>query len=240
MNLTLENCADFVRSSMPEAVREEVRALYMAETEAKEALWQKVAAYFAGKDQYFQRIVGQIEKVRELRQDVEAEKAQHSRALVEATLSGDSVVIQRVQGELARCEAERASLNGQIEMFTAYELTGDPALYEEITQDHCALLDLISSNSAIRDAMYTETEKIKSSWACAVYNPDTYGKWVSGNYREPWQSDFEKVQVDQQTTPETVGTKLNAKTAAAPTAAAAETTRQRSTAAPGAVFLPVQ
>ena len=236
MKLSLENCADFARSSTPEAVRDAVSELYRAETEAKEALRQKVAAYFTGKDQRFQRIVGQIEKVQQQRDAVEAEKARHSRALVEATLSDDSAVIQRVQGELAKCEAELASCNSQVEMFTAYELTGDPALYAEISEDHAGLLDLISSNAQIRDAMYTETEKLRSAWASAVY-PENRKMWVSGDFKEPWQSDFEKVQADQQKTPETVGEKFNAKAAADKKA---EATRQRSAAVPGAVFLPGQ
>lgn len=213
MKLSLENCADFVRSSTPDAVRDAVSELYQAEDAGKAALRQKVAAYFAGKDQRFQRIVGQIEKVQQQRDAVEAEKARHSRALVEATLSGDSAVIQRVQGELARCEAELASLNGQIEMFTAYEVTGDPALYAEISEDHAGLLDLISSNAQIRGAMYTETEKLRNAWASAVY-PENRKMWVSGDFKEPWMSDFEKVQKDQRKAPETVGAKLDAKASA--------------------------
>lgn len=232
MNLTIENCAGFVRSSTPETVKEAVRELYQAEDAAKAALREKCAAYFASKDERYKRIVEQIASVDAQRQAVEAEKAQHSKALVEATLSGDSTTIQRVQGELARCEAEIASFNGQTEMYTAYELTGDPALYAEIVQDHAALLELISVNSQIRDAMYQITEQIKNAWASAVY-PENRKAWVSGNFREPWQADVEKVQADQQETPETVGARLNTK-AAADKAAAAE--QQRRASIPSVVF----
>ena len=231
MELTIQNCVEFVRNSTPEAVREAVRETYAAETEAKEALRAKCAAYFDGKKQRFQRIEAQVEKIQEQRQAVEAEKARHDRGMVEATISGDDVTITAIQKELERCASALSSFTAQIEMFQGYEITGDPALYAEIAQDHAALQELISANAQIRDALFAETEKNKNAWARAVYNPDTYGHGITG-YREPWMADFDRVQEDQQKAPETVGAKLDAAAADAKTAAA----RQQGAAAPRAVF----
>ena len=232
MSLTLENCADFVRGNSPKTVKAAVRELYQAEDAGKAALREKCTAYFASKDERYKRIVEQIASVDAQRQAVEAEKAQHSRALVEATVNGDSALILQIQGKMERVESQLASFSAQIEAYRSYELTGDPGLYAEITQDHAALLELISAHSQIRDAMFQVTEQIKSAWASAVY-PENRKAWVSGNFREPWMGDFEKVQADQQKTPETVGAKLNAKAAAEK---AAEAERQRRESIPGVVF----
>ena len=236
MILSLENCADFVRSSTPEAVKAAVSELYQAEDAAKEALRQKVAAYFETREQRYQRIVAQIASVEEQRQAVEAEKAQHSRALVEATVNGDSALIHQIQGEMERVESRLASFGAQLEAFRSYELRGDETIAAEIAQDRAALDELISVNSQIRDAMYQITEQIKNAWARAVYNPDTYGKGVTG-YRESWMDAVDRVQNDQKKAPQTVGQRLNAKAEADKKA---EATRQRSAAAPGVVFLPGQ
>ena len=230
MNLTLQNCTEFVHSNGPEAVREAVKELYRTEDAAKIALSEKVKAYFASKDERYKRIVEQIEKVQEQRQAVEAEKGKYDRSLVEATIRGDGETVEAVQKELERCASAIAAYDAQIEVFKAYELRGDEAIAAEIARDHTALLDLIEGNKAIREAMFQITEEIKRAWASAIYNPDV--KRVTG-YREPWMDDFDRVQKDQQKAPATVGAMLDAAAAVDAKTAAA---RQQGAAAPRAVF----
>ena len=226
MNLTLENCTEFVRSNGPEAVREAVRETYAAETEAKEALRAKCAAYFDGKKQRFQRIVEQIEKVQEQRRAVEAEKGQHDRCMVEATILGDGETVEAVQKELERCASAIAAYDAQVVMFKGYELRGDPALFAELEEDRAALRDLIEGNKAIRKAMFQITEEIKNAWASAVYKHKSELEVITrpSDYREPWEIQADRVRDDQRKTPETVGAKLDA------------AARQQGAAAPRAVF----
>lgn len=204
MELTLENCVEFVRSSTPEAVKEAVLEMNRAEEARKSALGQKCAAYFASKDERLKRIVDQLENISEQRQAVEAEKARHNQALVNATLARDAGTVAAIQGKLSGCESDLASFTAQIEMFRAYELRGDPALFQEIAQDHAALLELIEANKAIRTAMDEAAQEIAYAWKTAVV-------FNSGNWREPWQDQIDRVQKDQRKTPETVGAKLEKK-----------------------------
>ena len=236
MNLTLDNCVEFVRSSTPEAVKAAVQEMNHAEEAQKSALSQKCAAYFASKEQRYQRIVDQIRKAQGQREAVEAEKATHNQALVNATLSGDDETVTAIQQELERCESALASFTAQIEMFRAYQLDGDPELSAEIERDRAALKTLIDGNKAIREAVFQVTEEIKRAWASAVYDPDAKGVALPWNHREPWEIKADRVRDDQREKPVVVGAKLDAASADAKTAAA----RQQGATAPRAVFLPGQ
>ena len=231
MNLTLENCADFVLSSTPEDIREAVKEMGREEDAAKQALQQKCTDYFGLKDQQYQRIVDQIEKVQAQREAVEKEKARHERAMVEATLSGNDEVIAAIQKELERCASALASFTAQIEMFRDYEIKGDPALFAEIEMDSAALYELISTNKQIKEAMYAVTEEIKNAWRVAIYDMDNV-QFVSNDYKEPWNTQLERVQKDKLKAPETVGAKIDKKQAAIE---AAEQRRRDAAQQPGNV-----
>ena len=96
-------------------------------------------AYFADVERRQARVEQRVAELTRQREDIGGKIQAMRPGLVDATVSGDAEVFNRIQGALADLETEKATIATQLELLTSAAIPGDKALFAACEEKRAAL-----------------------------------------------------------------------------------------------------
>lgn len=105
-----------------------------------------------------QKIAQRVEDLKTQASIIEQEITSRKPALMTATVKGDNAAFEKIQADLAECEARKAAITTQIEMLVCTKIPGDTELFNaaKTARDH-----LVADNGQLRETISCIYDELK-------------------------------------------------------------------------------
>lgn len=157
-----------------------------------------INSYFDDKQTKAAAITDRIEAMKDQKAELESEVAGYGPRLAEATISGNSAILESIQAELTDLEAKKAAISAQIELLSGVSVAGDKALFDEADRKARALDQFWTATLADLSALSAFASEQMNAWSQVARASGLCGDILPRNAvfsrAEAMRADFQEVE----------------------------------------------